>query len=129
LNWYITELAKVKPSHLTEGALRAQDEAYIASLSKPKPVATPPKLPKEKPVQPAVPKLSNTEHKMLLENWKRLAEDDLKRPVGRFKAVWYKVDQNLGGKSGIDVKVCLQALEKLLYAKSEINIYELVHTA
>lgn len=33
----LLELTRVKVSHLTEEALRAQDEAYLASLPKPKP--------------------------------------------------------------------------------------------
>jgi hypothetical protein len=80
---------------LTEEALRAQDEAYLASLPKPKPVppAAPPitELPKPKP-----PKLT-AEEEVLREKWTRLLEMINKGRLDALVAFWEREGSNLGG--------------------------------
>ncbi|KAJ6485897.1 hypothetical protein C8R45DRAFT_903736 [Mycena sanguinolenta] len=90
----LLELTRAKTSHLTEDALRAQDEAYLASLPKPKviPVAPTPSAPeKPKPV-----KLSK-EEEIFREKWSRLLEMVSKGRLEPLKSFWDREGQNLGG--------------------------------
>ncbi|KAJ7224461.1 hypothetical protein GGX14DRAFT_425746 [Mycena pura] len=89
----LMELTRVKTSHLTEDALRAQDEAYLASLPKPKPVlaSTAPASEKPKPV-----KLSK-EEEILREKWSRLLEMVNKGRLEPLKSFWEREGANLGG--------------------------------
>ena len=59
LNRCLLDLTRVKVSHLTEDILRAQDEAYLASLPKPKPVP----IASTAPAITSAPKLSAAEQK------------------------------------------------------------------
>jgi hypothetical protein len=124
----LLELTRIKTSHLTEDALRAQDEAYLASLPKPKPV-TAPQLPKEKPAQPSAPKLSK-EDEILLDKWQRLIEMISKGRLDTLKAFWDKEGQNLGGQTGIDVRapelVPLATGQTILHVASEAGQEEIV---
>ncbi|KAJ7746875.1 hypothetical protein DFH07DRAFT_831634 [Mycena maculata] len=89
----LLELTRAKVSHLTEDALRAQDEAFIASLPKPKsiPVAVLPAPEKSKPV-----KLSK-EEEILREKWSRLLEMVGKGRLDPLKSFWEREGANLGG--------------------------------
>ncbi|KAF8196726.1 hypothetical protein K438DRAFT_1718384 [Mycena galopus ATCC 62051] len=89
----LLELTRAKTSHLTEDALRAQDEAYLASLPKPKavPSAAPPAPEKPKPV-----KLSQ-EEEILREKWSRLLEMVSKGRLEPLRSFWDREGQSLGG--------------------------------
>lgn len=91
----LLELTRVKISHLTEEALREQDEAYLASLPKPKPAAP---LPPEAPTKPkeTVPRLS-PEEQQLRDKWSRLLEIIHKGRLDPLKGFWAKEGENLGG--------------------------------
>ena len=99
------ELTKVKVTHFTEEDLRAQDEAFLASLPKPRPVPVPAQ-PKEKPVQPQLPKLTK-EEEMLKEKWGRVLEMVSRGRSEPLKAFWGKEHMNLvgGGDGGVDTRI------------------------
>ncbi|KAL0953500.1 hypothetical protein HGRIS_004726 [Hohenbuehelia grisea] len=90
----LLELTRVKVSHLTEDALRAQDEAYLASLPKPKP--TPASKPEPVPEKPKVSALSK-EEEHLREKWSRLLEMIHKGRLEPLKAFWEREGVGLGG--------------------------------
>ena len=99
------ELTKVKVTHFTEADLKAQDEAFFASLPKPKPVPAHAQ-PKEKPIQPQPPKLTK-EEEVLKEKWGRVLEMISKGRLEPLKPFWEKEHANLvgGGGDGIDIRV------------------------
>lgn len=89
----LLELTKVKVSHLTEDALRAQDEAYLASLPKPKPVPTVVTAPeREAPKQPKLTK----EEEALREKWSRLLEMVSKGRLEPLKVFWNREGPTIG---------------------------------
>ncbi|TCD65916.1 hypothetical protein EIP91_002031 [Steccherinum ochraceum] len=96
----LQELTRVKASHLTEEALRAQDEAYLASLPKPKPTAPAqsqePAKPKDLP-----PKLTPEEERQR-EKWSRLLEIVSKGRVDTLKTFWAREEASIGG---IDARI------------------------
>ncbi|KAJ6624959.1 hypothetical protein B0H10DRAFT_1942907 [Mycena sp. CBHHK59/15] len=67
----LMELTRAKVSHLTEDALRAQDEAYLASLPKPKPipVAAAPVAEKPKPVKLSKEKKFSERNGLVFSKW------------------------------------------------------------
>ena len=81
-------------SHFTEDQLRDQDEAYLASLPKAKPLPAPaaPPPPREKP---KVPKLS-PEEEALREKWARLVEMVNKGRVDALKVFWERERATFG---------------------------------
>ena len=85
----------MKLSHLTEDALRAQDEAFIASLPKPKvlpvPISTIPLPEKPKPI-----KLSK-EEEVYREKWGRLLEMVVKGRLEPLKTFWEREVASMGG--------------------------------
>ncbi len=93
----LQELTRVKVSHLTEDALRAQDEAAIAALPKPRALPTPASLeapkPKEKPPQP---QLSPAEE-ALRDKWSRLLDMVKRGRLDTFKGFWEREGAVLGG--------------------------------
>ncbi|KZT27751.1 hypothetical protein NEOLEDRAFT_1167864 [Neolentinus lepideus HHB14362 ss-1] len=91
----LLELTRVKVSHFTEDELKAQDEAYLASLPKPKPlpVIAAPTPPPEKPAQPRLTK----EEEALRDRWERLIEMVTKGRLEPLKAFWLREGANLGG--------------------------------
>ena len=91
------ELTRVKVSHLTEDALRAQDEAYIASLPKSKTV---PMAPAPEPEKPKQPKLSK-EEETIREKWARLLEMITKGRLDPLKTFWEREETVIGGVDGI----------------------------
>ncbi|KAI0820356.1 hypothetical protein BC628DRAFT_1467853 [Trametes gibbosa] len=98
----LQELTRVKVSHLTEDALRSQDEALLASLPKPRPQPTAPveaaPKSKEKPTQPQL----SPEEEQLRDKWTRLL-DMLKRGrLDTLKTFW---DREGGSLGGIDAPV------------------------
>ncbi|KAK7056226.1 hypothetical protein VNI00_002778 [Paramarasmius palmivorus] len=93
----LNELTFVKVSHLTEEALRAQDEAYLASLPKPKVVPTPAPASTVQPEKPAQPKLTKEEER-LQEQWARLLDMIVKGRVEPLKAFWEREGGNLAEK-------------------------------
>lgn len=101
----LMELTKVKITHFTEEELKAQDEAYLASLPKPRPA---PALvqPKEKVVQPQPPKLTK-EEEALKDKWGRVLEMVSKGRVEPLKQFWEKEQAKLmgGGGVGVDIRV------------------------
>ncbi|WWC96949.1 hypothetical protein V866_003825 [Kwoniella sp. B9012] len=83
------ELTRMKVSHLSEEALRALDEEYIASLqSKNKPIKPTP-APTPAPTAPAIPKLS-PEEEAKLDRRKRLEEMIRKGRLDALKPFWTK---------------------------------------
>ncbi|EIW79206.1 hypothetical protein CONPUDRAFT_74690 [Coniophora puteana RWD-64-598 SS2] len=94
----LNELIQVKVSHFTEDALRAQDEAYLASLPKPKP---PPSVPKTaEPEKPKQPRLSKEEEQSR-ETWHRLFEMVTKGRLEPLKLFWDREGEILGGVNAV----------------------------
>ncbi|KAJ8489201.1 hypothetical protein ONZ51_g3086 [Trametes cubensis] len=93
----LQELTRVKVSHLTEEALRAQDEALLASLPKPKPQPTtqPESQPKakEKPIQPQL----SREEEQLRDKWTRLLDMIKRGRLDTLKSFWEREGAALGG--------------------------------
>ncbi|TFK39410.1 hypothetical protein BDQ12DRAFT_681737 [Crucibulum laeve] len=95
----LMELLRPKVSHLTEDALRAQDEAYLASLPKPKPIlAVAATLEPEKPKQPKLTK----EEEILREKWVRLLEMVNKGRLEPLRTFWEREGGTIGG---VDVAI------------------------
>ncbi|KAI1793571.1 hypothetical protein LXA43DRAFT_942466 [Ganoderma leucocontextum] len=98
LNRCLQELTRVKVSHLTEEALRAQDEALLASLPKPKPQSVPtpqPEAAKQKD-SPTVPQLS-PEEELLRDKWTRLLDMIKRGRLDTLKSFWEREGPTLGG--------------------------------
>ncbi|KAF8517966.1 hypothetical protein BU17DRAFT_49126 [Hysterangium stoloniferum] len=91
----LNELTHVKISHLTEEALHAQDEAYLASLPKPKVVPVPPPPPVSALKQIA-PRLSK-EEEARREKWERLIDMATKGRMDAFQDLWQREGATLGG--------------------------------
>ncbi|KZT51933.1 hypothetical protein CALCODRAFT_521041 [Calocera cornea HHB12733] len=89
----LQELTRVKISHLTDEALKAMDDAYLASLPKPKvaPVQAPPPPPK-----PVVPKLTK-EEEAERDRWRRLIDMVRKGRLEPLKAFWEREASTMGG--------------------------------
>ncbi|THH28572.1 hypothetical protein EUX98_g5608 [Antrodiella citrinella] len=97
----LQELVRVKVSHLTEDALRAQDEAYVASLPKPKAKPTAPapqEVPKPKDLTPKL----TPEEERLREKWTRLLDIVSKGRVDAARAFWTREEASIGG---IDTRI------------------------
>ncbi|GLB41712.1 putative ankyrin repeat and zinc finger [Lyophyllum shimeji] len=94
----LLELTRVKVTHFTEDELRAQDEAYVASLPKPKAV---PVVPVPEPEKPRPVKLSK-EEEILREKWSRLLQMVVKGRLEPLKAFWERETSNMGP---IDVRI------------------------
>ncbi|TFY79068.1 hypothetical protein EWM64_g4947 [Hericium alpestre] len=121
----LTELTKVKVSHLTEEALRAQDEAYLASLPKPKPKIQPAPTPQQPEKQPE-PQLSK-EEEILRDKWARLLDMVHRGRLDALKTLWEREHANLGG---IDTTIPDWAGERyrtLLQLASHLNQEEVVN--
>ncbi|KIK48180.1 hypothetical protein CY34DRAFT_798560 [Suillus luteus UH-Slu-Lm8-n1] len=89
----LLELTQVKTSHLTEEALRAQDEVFLASLPKPK--ATP-------SAAPAAPEKAKSqrltkEEEAYREKWSRLLDMISKGRSEPLKFFWEREGASLGG--------------------------------
>ncbi|KAF8269857.1 hypothetical protein EI94DRAFT_1771133 [Lactarius quietus] len=104
----LSELTRVKISHLTEEALREQDEAYLASLPKPKPkVPVPVSAPVA--VKAKEPKLSK-EEELLREKWARLLDMVTHGRLDALKDFWEREGEGLGG---IDTRIPSWVEEKV----------------
>jgi hypothetical protein len=96
----LQELTRVKVSHLTEDALREQDEAYLASLPKPKPVPT--SAPAQLQRKLEKPKLSPEElaqleaQRELEDRWSRVLEMAAKGRLDALKACLSREGELLG---------------------------------
>ena len=90
----------MKTSHLTEEALREQDEAYLASLPKPKPK---PQVPVSTPVATKAkePKLSK-EEELVRDKWTRLLDMAVHGRLDALKDFWEREGKGLGG---IDARI------------------------
>ena len=88
-------MTRVKVTHFSEDELRAQDEAYLASLPKPKPPPTI-SLPETEKPKPKPPKLT-PEEEALREKWDRLLGMVSKRRLEPLKAFWEREGDALGG--------------------------------
>lgn len=85
----------MKITHFTEEELQAQDDAFLASLPKPK--AQPTAVPEPKPVEKkAVPKLSK-EEEIFRDKWIRLLDMIRKGRIEVAKSFWEREGPNLGG--------------------------------
>ncbi|EAU90151.1 cytoplasmic protein [Coprinopsis cinerea okayama7 len=104
----LNELTKVKITHFTEDELKAQDDAYLASLPKPKPVPTAPSAPTERE-KPQPVKLSK-EEELLRDKWSRLLEMVSKGRLEPLKSFWEREKDNIGG---IDTPIPEWAHEKV----------------
>ncbi|KAH9176052.1 hypothetical protein EDB89DRAFT_2092409 [Lactarius sanguifluus] len=102
------ELTRVKITHLTEEALREQDEAYLASLPKPKPKIQAP-VPAPLVTKAKEPKLSK-EEELLREKWTRLLDMVLHGRLDALKDFWEREGEGLGG---IDTRMPPWAEEKV----------------
>ena len=89
----LTELTRPKLSHFTEEELCAQDDAYLASLPKPKPAPT---IIHPEPEKPKQPKLSK-EEEILREKWNRLLEMVVKGRLDPLKAFLDRESSTIGG--------------------------------
>jgi hypothetical protein len=119
----LLELTKVKVSHLTEDALRIQDEAYLASIPKPKavPLVAPPEA--ERPKQPKLSK----EEEVLREKWSRLLGMVSKGRLEPLKAFWDREAANIGS---IDVQIPEWTGERratLLQVSAQAGDEDMVH--
>jgi hypothetical protein len=83
----------VKTSHLTEEALRAQDEVFLASLPKPK--ATPSTMPAAP--EKAKPQRLTKEEESYREKWSRLLDMINKGRSEPLKSFWEREGASLGG--------------------------------
>ncbi|KIJ62036.1 hypothetical protein HYDPIDRAFT_95296 [Hydnomerulius pinastri MD-312] len=90
----LQELTQVKVSHLTEDALRAQDDAYLASLPKPKPQPT--QSATEVPDKPKPQRLTK-EEELHREKWTRLLDMVSKGRLEPLKAFWEREGETIGG--------------------------------
>ncbi|TDL23692.1 hypothetical protein BD410DRAFT_768276 [Rickenella mellea] len=91
----LMELTKIKITHFTEDQLREQDEAYLASLPKPKvQISHPP----PEPVVPEkkTPKLSK-EEEAFRDKWLRLIDMVKKGRLDAAKSFWEREGTLLGG--------------------------------
>ncbi|KAG0709205.1 hypothetical protein DFH29DRAFT_793874 [Suillus ampliporus] len=90
----LLELTQVKTSHLTEETLRAQDEAFLASLPKPKaiPSATLAPAPEK-----AKPQRLTKEEEAYREKWSRLLDMITKGRSEPLKSFWEREGASLGG--------------------------------
>lgn len=89
----LQELVQVKVSHLTEDALRTQDEAYLASLPKPKPHPTQPVPESSEKPRPA--RLTK-EEELHREKWSRLLEMVSKGRLEPLKGFWEREGEDIG---------------------------------
>ncbi|EKM50433.1 uncharacterized protein PHACADRAFT_263724 [Phanerochaete carnosa HHB-10118-sp] len=103
----LQELTRAKTSHLTEDALREQDEAYLASLPKPKPVPAPtPAQPQRKPEKPKLSpeELAQLEAQRELEDrWSRVFEMIAKGRLDALKSFLARGGDALG-PSGVNAQ-------------------------
>ncbi|KAH7926441.1 hypothetical protein BV22DRAFT_1032943 [Leucogyrophana mollusca] len=95
----LLELTQVKTSHLTEDALRAQDEAYLAALPKPKPAPPLPSAQLPSSTQPPTstpkPHRLTKDEEALREKWARLLEMVAKGRLEPLKAFWAREGHTL----------------------------------
>ncbi|KAG9312931.1 hypothetical protein JVU11DRAFT_6365 [Chiua virens] len=90
----LQELVQVKVSYLSEEELRAQDEAYLASLPKPRPPLSQPALEiSEKPK----PHRLTKEEELHREKWSRLLDMISKGRLEPLKRFWERESDNIGG--------------------------------
>ncbi|KAI5122477.1 hypothetical protein M0805_001389 [Coniferiporia weirii] len=92
----LLELTRVKVTHFTEEELQAQDEAFLASLPKPRPkpqASAPEPKPTEKK---SAPKLTK-EEEVFREKWARLLEMIKKGRLEVAKSFWEAEGANMGG--------------------------------
>ena len=99
----LLELTRVKVSHLTEDALRAQDEAYLASLPKPKaapaaPAAAPAPQPKLTPEEIA----KREAERVSREKWTRILDMLDRGRLDTAKTFWARETAAMGG---IDARI------------------------
>lgn len=90
----LQELVQVKVSRLTEEALRAQDEAHLASLSKPRPQPTQPVVESSEKPRPA--RLTK-EEELYREKWNRLLDMVSKGRLEPLKGFWEREGEGIGG--------------------------------
>ncbi|KAF9245288.1 hypothetical protein BU15DRAFT_85621 [Melanogaster broomeanus] len=90
----LQELTQVKVSYLTEEALRAQDEAFLASQPKPKPQPTQP-VP-EAPDKTKPQRLTK-EEELQREKWNRLLDMISKGRLEPLKVFWDREGEGVGG--------------------------------
>lgn len=90
----LQELAQAKVSHLTEEALRAQNEAYLASLPKPKPHSTQPAPESSERPRPA--RLTK-EEELHREKWSRLLDMVSKGRLEPLRGFWEREGEDIGG--------------------------------
>lgn len=95
----VTEVLRVKISHLTEEALAAQDQALLDSLPKPKPAPAPSTKPPPAEPKAAPVKLSKEEERNR-DLWNRMLEMVRKGRLEPLKTFWDKQGRDLAG--GID---------------------------
>ncbi|KDQ19085.1 hypothetical protein BOTBODRAFT_103232 [Botryobasidium botryosum FD-172 SS1] len=91
----LTELTRVKISHLTEDALRALDEAHLAAHQKSKPVL--PKAPAQPAPEKKKPAKLSKDEELARDKWRRLLEMIRKGREDALKAFWEKEGPGLGG--------------------------------
>lgn len=94
----ITEVLRVKISHLTEEALAAQDQALLDSLPKPKPAPVPSAKPPPSEPKAGPPKLSKEEERNR-DLWNRMLDMVRKGRLEPLKTFWDKQGRDLAGGS------------------------------
>jgi len=92
----LIELTRPKVSHFTEEELHIQDETYLASLPKPRPVPSVTQREPEKEKQPKQPTLSK-EEEVRREKWSRLLDMVTKGRLDALKSFLTRESAVLGG--------------------------------
>ncbi|KAF8845186.1 hypothetical protein BDN67DRAFT_962128 [Paxillus ammoniavirescens] len=90
----LQELTQVKVSHLTEEALRARDEAYLASLPKPKAHPTQPAI---EALEKPKPQRLTKEEEVHREKWNRLLDMISKGRLEPLQTFWDREGEGIGG--------------------------------
>lgn len=90
----LLELTRVKVTRFTEDELRAQDEAYLASLPQPKPIPAP--QPEPEKAKPKLVKFTK-EEEAFREKWTRLLDMISKGRLEVLRAFWEREGEALGG--------------------------------
>jgi hypothetical protein len=90
----------VKVTHLTESELKAQDDAYLASLTRTKPTPAPPKIVEREQKISEEKKLTKEQEK-LNKIWERVLEMIRKNRLVSLQQFWEREGHSLGGVDAI----------------------------
>jgi len=112
-------------THFTEAELKEQDEAYLASLPKPKPAPIPPKATEKAEKLPLAPKLTS-EQERTATSWTKALEMVRKGRLTSLQQYWERECQTLGGINAIPPVWAEEKPMTLLQAASAAGQEEVV---